>query len=156
MNAEFHGVSTLLNSQIAVAAGVNIEATYLLWYLRVLFMMWQCICILVLSRISVKYPLLEFLRHEITQLNRIWVSVNIVLKREQPIYLKNSRMLICVHSLNLFLATSFSVCRIDAFCCCYFSNAPPHFPSLSALPSHSLVFQITGSVYQTGQVDAGK
>jgi hypothetical protein len=39
MNAEFHGVSTLLNSQIAVAAGVNIEATYLLWYLRVLFMM---------------------------------------------------------------------------------------------------------------------
>lgn len=46
--------------------------------------MWQCICAPALCRISFKYPPLEFLRHEITQLNRIWVSFNIVLKREQP------------------------------------------------------------------------
>jgi hypothetical protein len=135
MNAGLRGVNTysslrLLNSQFAADADVNMCSCYksvvsnkilpkcfgtctLLW-IFFLFMKWQCVCTPALSRISVKYPPLEFLRHEITQLNRIWVSVNIVLKREPHIYLENSRMLSCFQSPNLFLATSFSVCRIAA------------------------------------------
>jgi hypothetical protein len=124
----------------------------LLWIFS-LFRKWQCICIFGLSWISVKYPPLEFLRHEITQLNRIWVSVNIVLGKKIPLpfyFEEFEKDELYVLSLNLFVATNLSVCRIADFPVVT-SGTPPPPPLPTNFHHFSVVLRITGSVCYAGQ-----